>query len=53
MAQIRIPTPLRKLTNDNATALIAIFLGFALGYMILVAIISGVANFLERKVKVA
>ena len=44
---------MRKLTNDNATALIAIFLGFALGYMILVAIISGVANFLERKVKVA
>ncbi|MCD6638340.1 MAG: amino acid ABC transporter permease [Nocardioides sp.] len=44
---------MRKLTNDNATALIAIFLGFALGYMVLVAIISAIANFLERKVKVA
>lgn len=44
---------MRKLTNDNATALIAIFLGFAAGYMILVAIISLVANWLERKTRIA
>jgi glutamate transport system permease protein len=44
---------MRKLTNDNATALVAIFVGFAAGYMILVFTISAIANFLERKVRIA
>ena len=44
---------MRKLTNDNATALVAIFVGFAAGYMILVFTISAISNFLERKVRIA
>jgi glutamate transport system permease protein len=44
---------MRKLTNDNADQLVAIFVGFAIGYMILVAIISGIANVLERRAAVA
>lgn len=44
---------MKKLTNEHATALLAIFIGFAIGYMILVAIISLIANFLERKVRIA
>ena len=44
---------MKKLTNDNADQLVAIFVGFALGYMILVAIISAVANLLERRAAVA
>lgn len=42
-----------KLSNDNATALFTIFVAFAIGYMILVGIIAGVASILERKLKVA
>jgi glutamate transport system permease protein len=44
---------MRKLTNDNATALYALFIGFALGYMVLVGFIAFVANLLERKVRIA
>lgn len=44
---------MRKLTNDNATALFTIFIGFALGYMVLVAIIALTANLIERKVRIA
>lgn len=44
---------MKKLTNDNATALLAIFLGFAAGYMILVFTISAIANLLERRVRIA
>jgi glutamate transport system permease protein len=44
---------MKKLTNDNADQLVAIFVGFAIGYMILVAIISGIANLLERRAAVA
>jgi glutamate transport system permease protein len=44
---------MRKLTNDNATDLWAIFFAFAFGYMILVAIIASVAAYLERRMKVA
>lgn len=44
---------MRKLTNDNATDLWAIFFGFAVGYMILVGIIALVAGTLERRMKVA
>ena len=44
---------MRKLTNDNADSLYVIFLGFALGYIVLVAIISLASNVLERKVEVA
>lgn len=44
---------MRKLTNDNASALFFIFIGFAVGYMILVFIISAIANYLERKVRIA
>lgn len=44
---------MKKLTEDNATALFTIFIAFAVGYMILVGIIAGVASILERKLKVA
>lgn len=44
---------MRKLTNDNATALYAIFIGFALGYMLLVGVIALTAHLIERKVRVA
>ena len=44
---------MQKLTNDNATALFPIFIGFALGYMFLVAIIALTSSLLERKVRVA
>lgn len=44
---------MRKLTNDNADVIVVIFIGFAIGYMVLVGIISAVANFLERKLRVA
>lgn len=44
---------MRKLTNDNGSDLVAIFIGFAIGYMVLVAIVSLVASRLERKTKVA
>jgi len=44
---------MKKLTEDNATALFTIFVAFAIGYMILVGMIAGVASILERKLKVA
>ena len=44
---------MKKLTNDNATDLWWIFFGFAVLYMILVALISLAANGLERRMKVA
>jgi glutamate transport system permease protein len=44
---------MRKLTNDNADVIVVIFIGFAIGYMALVGIISAVANLLERKLRVA
>jgi glutamate transport system permease protein len=44
---------MHKLTNDNASAGIQIFIGFALGYMFLVGIIALTASLIERKLKVA
>jgi glutamate transport system permease protein len=44
---------MKKLTNDYATELYAIFLGFALGYMFLVGIVAGTASLLERRARVA
>jgi glutamate transport system permease protein len=44
---------MQKLINDNATQLWAIFTGFALGYILIVAVIAGVAALLERKLRVA
>jgi glutamate transport system permease protein len=43
---------MRKLTNANADQLLVIFFGFALFYMLLVALISAVGGFLERRVRV-
>lgn len=44
---------MKKYANDYASDLWAIFIGFAIGYMILVAIISLVASALERRLAVA
>ena len=44
---------MKKLTNDYASELYAIFFGFALGYMVLVGIIALTASVLERKARVA
>ncbi len=44
---------MKKLTNDYPTELFAIFIGFAIGYMILVALISLVASIIERRLAVA
>ena len=44
---------MRKLTNDNATDLWAIFFGFAFGYMFLVGLIALTASQIERRMKVA
>ncbi|MEO5651555.1 MAG: amino acid ABC transporter permease [Marmoricola sp.] len=44
---------MRKLTNDNGDKVFLIFMGFAIGYIVLVAIISATASFLERKVGTA
>jgi len=44
---------MQKLINANADALWAVFIGFALFYVLLVAIVAGVAGMLERKVRVA
>jgi glutamate transport system permease protein len=44
---------MKKLTNDYTSELYNIFLGFALGYMFLVALIALTASVLERKVRVA
>ncbi|MBA2639608.1 MAG: amino acid ABC transporter permease [Nocardioidaceae bacterium] len=43
---------MRKLLNDNATERLVIFIGFALGYIAIVAVISLVANVLERRLVV-
>lgn len=42
-----------KYANDFASDLFVIFIGFAVGYMILVFVISGIASVLERKLQVA
>ncbi len=44
---------MRKLTNANADQLLVIFFGFALFYMLLVALISAAGGFLERRGRVA
>ena len=44
---------MKKLSNDNADKLFAIFIGFAVGYMALVFAIAGIAHLLERKTKVS
>lgn len=44
---------MRKLTNDNGSDLWGIFIGFALFYMVLVAVIAGISSLLERRMKVA
>jgi glutamate transport system permease protein len=44
---------MRKLTNDHSSEITAIFIGFALGYMILVGIIAAVGAGLERRLEVA
>jgi glutamate transport system permease protein len=44
---------MRKLTNDHSSEITAIFIGFAIGYMILVGIIAAVGAFLERRLEVA
>ena len=44
---------MRKLVNDNPLDLYTLFIGFALGYMLIVAVISGVATVLERRLAVA
>jgi len=44
---------MRKLTNDHQGALFALFIGFALGYMVLVGLIAWVAHVLEGRVRVA
>jgi glutamate transport system permease protein len=44
---------MKTLTNNYASDLYAIFIGFALFYMAIVALIAGVAALLERKLRVA
>jgi glutamate transport system permease protein len=44
---------MRKLVNDNGSDLWAIFFGFAVFYMALVAVIAGISSLLERRMKVA
>lgn len=44
---------MRSLTNDFPASLFALFLGFALFYIAIVAVISGVSALLERKLRVA
>lgn len=43
---------MRKLNNDHSDQIVMIFIGFAVGYMILVAIISAVGTLLERRAAV-
>ena len=43
---------MRGLTNDYASERVQIFLGIALGYIVIVAVISGTASVLERRVAV-
>lgn len=44
---------MRKLTNDNSSDLWAIFFGFAVFYMAIVAVLAGIASLLEHRMKVA
>lgn len=44
---------MKKLTNDYSSQILAIFVGFAVGYMVLVALIATSANALERRLAVA
>ncbi len=44
---------MKKLGNEHASQRWWLFIGFAVGYMILVAIISAIGNVLERKVRAA
>jgi ABC-type amino acid transport system permease subunit len=44
---------MKKLNNDNPTDLWTIFIGFALFYMAVVAVISLTASVLERRTAVA
>lgn len=44
---------MKGLLNDNTTQVIPIFLGFALGYVVIVELISAVAGYLERRWRVA
>lgn len=44
---------MHKLTNHYSSQTLTIFVGFALGYMALVAIIAGVSRALERRTEVA
>lgn len=44
---------MKDLLNDNTTQVIPIFLGFAIGYVIIVELISAVAGYLERRWRIA
>jgi glutamate transport system permease protein len=44
---------MRKLSNQYSSDLWAIFIGIAVGYILIVAVISSVASFLERRLAVA
>jgi glutamate transport system permease protein len=44
---------MKGLINDHPTSLYAIFIGFALFYIAIVAVISGISAILERKLRVA
>lgn len=44
---------MKDLLNDNTTQVIPIFLGFAIGYVIIVELISAAAGYLERRWRVA
>jgi len=43
---------MKKLNNDYASQRWGIFVGFALGYIVIVAVIAGIGTLLERKVRV-
>jgi glutamate transport system permease protein len=44
---------MRKLANDYSTELFMVFIGFAIGYMVLVGIIASVSALIERRLAVA
>ncbi|MDQ3157999.1 MAG: amino acid ABC transporter permease [Actinomycetota bacterium] len=44
---------MKDLLNDNTTQVLPIFLGFAIGYVIIVELISAVAGYLERRWRIA
>lgn len=44
---------MKKLANAHAADRWWLFIGFAVGYMVLVAVIAGIGNLLERKVRAA